>query len=430
MSTQTPKIPRTSKRQRKVQGQASRDLWMYKDVNNHEAIKIIEYTTLRPAETAVSSSLDCELLCSYSWLTSKKATIQVPGTAPTWQGLTLPVTVPQDKGLTYVDLNAIRVPAHPFEPLFRATVSMKPLFKFDQVDVVVNRNSLRRLLDFCKGVALESFRVNLFMVHNTLIIERCEKNGCFTSGPGAGYGKSFEKLFTKFPSDGRNCISHHRVLRYPLGHLSCAVRFEVDARYDKEDDEADPQAEDNNQAIEDEGGVSLVGYMEYLNLGTSGSKSSSTSTTSPHPQNNGSSNSLKLVNSKTGAVMPQSTAAELKTTGGHKSLGQCLPQLWFGRTPWLIIAHHKSGTFNGINIKHVKPNDFAVWETKLQDPLRKMVTLISQLKEAIVEHQGKPCVAIFDQTSSPRCIKVYASALVDKQALQKDLIDQCWATRI
>ena len=42
-------------------------------------------------------------------------------------------------------------PLVPFEPLFRATPSMNPEFHFDDVDVVVNRNSLRKLLDFCVG---------------------------------------------------------------------------------------------------------------------------------------------------------------------------------------------------------------------------------------------------------------------------------------
>ncbi|KAK6535664.1 hypothetical protein TWF694_002117 [Orbilia ellipsospora] len=430
MNTQAPKNARASKRQKKGQSQAPRDHWMWKDVNNREAIRTIDHATLRPAETAVSSSLGCELLCSYSWQTSKKPTIQVPGTAPTWQDLPLPVTVPPDKGFTFVDQNAERMPEYPFEPLFRAVVSMKPQFQFDKVDVVINRNSLRRLLDFCKGVSLESFRVNLFMIHNTLIVERSEKNGRhFINTPGAGFGKNFEKTFTKFSSDDQKSTGHHRVLSYPLGHLNCVVRFEVDARYDKEDDEAGLQTEDNNQDIEDEGGVSLVGWMDDLSLGSSGPKSSSASrATTPRAPNNGSSSSLRLISAQLSTIMPQSTAAELKTTTRFKSLGQCIPQLWFGRTPWLIVAHHKAGTFDGVNITHVKPDDFIAWETRLQEPLQKMVTLISQLKEAIIEHRGKPCVATFDQTLSPRCIKVYASSLVEKQALSNDLIDQCWAT--
>jgi len=53
---------------------------------------------------------------------------------------------------------------------------MSPEFCFDGVDIVVNRNSLRKLLDFCNGRVKGSFRLNLLLVKNTLFVERCERN--------------------------------------------------------------------------------------------------------------------------------------------------------------------------------------------------------------------------------------------------------------
>ncbi|KAK1492270.1 hypothetical protein CCUS01_14052, partial [Colletotrichum cuscutae] len=38
-----------------------------------------------------------------------------------------------------------------FEPLFRATVLINPLFYFNKVNILVNRNSFKKLLDFYQG---------------------------------------------------------------------------------------------------------------------------------------------------------------------------------------------------------------------------------------------------------------------------------------
>lgn len=46
------------------------------------------------------------------------------------------------------------------------------------------------------------------------------------------------------------------------------------------------------------------------------------------------------------ALAHRSTAAEIKTGLKAKTTGKYLPQLWFGRTPWLITGQHKQGTFN------------------------------------------------------------------------------------
>src|SRR4051794_20911785 len=98
------------------------------------------------------------------------------GGARIWKPIELPRSLQRDSGVQFVDQNTARIPKYPFEVAFRATELMRPGFRFDDVDVVVNRNSLRKLLDFCHGRAKDSFRIDLYMVHNTLIIERREKS--------------------------------------------------------------------------------------------------------------------------------------------------------------------------------------------------------------------------------------------------------------
>ncbi|KAK1957307.1 hypothetical protein LY78DRAFT_401263 [Colletotrichum sublineola] len=92
-----------------------------------------------------------ELVCSYNWRTGHDVRVYIPGFAAIWQDLPLPITLAKDKGAYFVDQNAERVPEFPFEPLFRATATMNQSFRFDDVDPLVNRNSLRKLLDFCAG---------------------------------------------------------------------------------------------------------------------------------------------------------------------------------------------------------------------------------------------------------------------------------------
>ena len=85
---------------------------------------------------------------------------------------------------------------------FQAVEIIRPSFRFDDVDAVVNRNSLRKLLDFCHGRSQDSFRINLHIVHNTLIIEKCEKNAkeMVRGSVESGFGHNFERTFTQLPS--------------------------------------------------------------------------------------------------------------------------------------------------------------------------------------------------------------------------------------
>jgi hypothetical protein len=73
-----------------------------------------------------------------------------------------------------VNQNAARVPELPIESLFHATASMNPSFRFDDVDIVINWNSFRKFLDFSADRRQDAFRLNLALVHRTLVVERSE----------------------------------------------------------------------------------------------------------------------------------------------------------------------------------------------------------------------------------------------------------------
>jgi len=293
-----------------------------------------------------------------------------------------------------VDQNSARVPRYPFEPLFSATATMNPSFRFDTVDVVTNRNSLRKLLDFCTGRIGQDFRVNLLLVKNTLFIERCEKSlrELAIGSQNSGWGHSFEESFTEYPPGLRNSAGHHRALVYHLGNLRCAVRFEVDACY------RSPSSGNINVD-------SLITRMDRLTIGSIPTRKTTNITLDTAP-------------------MLQSAAAEMKAATKAKSIGVYMPQLWFGRTPWLITGQHSKGTFNELKI--VKTDDkFESWETKKQLELRKMVSVLSQFRNAVKLNEGKKCVALCERSSNPLVIKIF-SAKADSEALPKELVNKFW----
>ncbi|PHH87038.1 hypothetical protein CDD83_9397 [Cordyceps sp. RAO-2017] len=397
---QTPPADPSAQTIRSSGRHASYTGWIWRDVRSRKAIQTISHATVEPSDTPVFSALSCDLLCSYNWQTCKDATVVIPGFAPVWQDNPLPITLPKDKGSYFVDQNASRMPQFPFEPLFRATAAMKPGFRFDDVDIVVNRNSLRKLLDFCSGRVKQTFRINLAIVHNSLFLERCERSAreLIRGSQNSGWGHAFEQAFTKFPLSVDESTGHHRVLHYALGNLRCVVRFEVDACYNQTNGKiADEQAGEQFLASAI-GKLSLAGPSE-------GRMAEGQQFNCP-------------------SLMPHSTAAEMKTATKPKSIGHFMPQLWFGRTPWLIVGCHKNGTFNEVRITHAAAQ-FQGWEDKHQAELRKLVTVLAKLRAAVRKNGNRRCIAICERGQGPPVISVFPSK-VTARPLPDEVIRMFW----
>jgi hypothetical protein len=58
--------------------------------------------------------------------------------------------VKKDNGLVYISQNAARHPDSPLEPLFRSLYIEHPSFDINSIDVVTDRNNIRKLLSFIK----------------------------------------------------------------------------------------------------------------------------------------------------------------------------------------------------------------------------------------------------------------------------------------
>jgi hypothetical protein len=304
------------------------------------------------------------------------------------------------------------VPQYPFEVVFRALKSTGTRYRFDTVDTLVNRNSLRKLFDFCAGRGQDSFRIDLHSVHNTLIMERCERSAkeMIHGSARSGYGHNFERVFTKPAVGLEDSTSHHRVLRYDIGGLDIAVRFEVDASYSEAEDDVSREEHGENP-VDPDAGAQLAADLDSLRL-------------SPIGEGDRKMRAQSVFANPGGHGSAQSTIAELKTS--KKSTTKIMPQMWFGRTPYLIRGLHDHGVFEKLVISRVGDN-FQSWETELenQTALRKMVGLIARVRNLLVDAEEHAAIMIF-QKDQPGKLRVLRRTRV-KMPLPDEIVREFWS---
>lgn len=188
-----------------------------------------------------------------------------------------------------------------------------------------------------------------------------------------------------------------------------AVRFEVDASYDTP---ADNEAQDDAPTkVEPQGELAQLGdRLQSLQLSTLGKQAHRSKSTS-----------IAVLRSGTGAS--QSMTAEIKS--GKKSVAKIIPQMWFGRTPYLIRGLHSKGTFHKIDITHMD-KELMEWENDAQHQLalRKMAALIALLRRIVTDSRNRAAILIF-QKRDPERVKVLQRRS-KKQPLPDGVIALFW----
>ena len=114
-------------------------------------------------DTPVTSSDECDFVCSYSWVKTalNRPTILVPGGPRKWAFTPTPIQIPLDVGESYVDENGHRARAYPFEPFLQALAATNPDARLDNVDVIGDRSSFRKLHAWFTRKAEGPFTINL-----------------------------------------------------------------------------------------------------------------------------------------------------------------------------------------------------------------------------------------------------------------------------
>jgi hypothetical protein len=111
-----------------------------------------------------------------------------------------------------------------------------PSFDIRLIDVVTDRNNIRKLLSFINPRSsrngLEKFTINIEVTKATAIFYRDETTTHEFIRPHEfkGFGHKFEKAYTTSQISGST--GHHRIISYHFGDLNFIVRYETDGYVD------------------------------------------------------------------------------------------------------------------------------------------------------------------------------------------------------
>jgi hypothetical protein len=308
-----------------------------------------------------ASLTEARHLASYNWIEADTPTIIVPGSPAVWRGSDVPCQLKKDSGLVYTAQNAARHPESPMEPLFRALYIEDPSFSISAVDVISDRNNLRKLLSFVDPSSdvhgVKDFSMRMEFVNGTAILHRQDTKTQEFIGPDEfrGFGHEFERAYTR--NQLPLSTGHHRVVSYRFGGLRIIIRHETDGYVD---DGTPTQVSEQQSGGDDLS--TLLGSMSISQPTVAGEAVSAAS---------------KLAVRQGGRSIALESTLEIKTRVHHKPLNitDVAPQLWLSQTPRLVRAYHYKGIFNAPIVEDVS-TDIKKWERANKETLGRLATLL------------------------------------------------------
>ncbi|GJE92535.1 hypothetical protein PsYK624_086890 [Phanerochaete sordida] len=335
---------------------------------------------------------DVQYVGSYSWTESQEPTILVPGSPRLWRtDLTFPFSVPPDKGITFVYQNGHRCPESPLLPLFIAADTLArdgctPV-EWTTVDIVTDRNNLRKLWAFVEIPEPSDFRIDLELAGPwTLLMQRWEERTAETNGEHsrAGFGDEFEKRCTSAAPECERGVfaGHHRVISYDMSGLRLIVRCEVDAYLSTADDvTGDKHEEPSDQPETSKPEDALASALESLSLSSTSTSSHSTPTPVPQPSQV---HGLTVI--KAGSIIPQSSLTKVKSRSQQSMAAlrwyEVYPQLLLGQTMHCMMGVHSRGTFAEVRHFEIDAPELEDVARSVQPGLRKLRALLEEIQQA------------------------------------------------
>ncbi|KAG6101925.1 hypothetical protein E4U30_000702 [Claviceps sp. LM220 group G6] len=309
---------------------------------------------LIPSDAARITNL--KSVSSYSWIDTPTPTIAVPGSPRFWSPPDIDVRLPKDSGLYYVTENAARLPGSPVAPLFAALFTTNPSFDVRPLDIISDRNFIRRLLWFVNpgsdGDAAEPFTMKLELVGNTLLFGRHETAVTRQIAPNRyhGYGYEFEKAYTT--KQIADSTSHYSIISYRFCGLNMMIRCQTDGF----------------ASMKRGTDVSCGGFLDRFIPPRERAE----------PTADISLKEVKVM--KKGKTIPLESIVEIMTCTKLRSLefDDIAPQLWMSQTPKLVRAYHSGGLFSKPGVEYV---GFKVqkWERENQYDLGTLGALIEKI---------------------------------------------------
>ncbi|TLD32093.1 hypothetical protein E2P81_ATG07583 [Venturia nashicola] len=313
-------------------------------------------------------------IASYNWIKADEPTIIVPGRPPKWTPSTSSTKLAEDNpnGTYYRDPNAAYFPSYPMEPVVRSILESHIDHDFDSttIDIFGCGSTLGNLLRFVRNVEVEKpFRFLAEVVGNTVFLIRRENSPQEVIHDVRGYGHSFPEANTTWDADVRGSETHQRIIRYQLGELNVAIRFEADGYL--------------TNKVQNQAKTSIARHREAAE----GSLVSALADSSINTKKNGDSSKLKCIQGS--GSIPQSAVFDLKTRSIKKkekdtTLSDQIPRLWIRQIPSFILAYHERGIFRSdeVTVHDIKP-DFNRWETDNRKDVRKLIALIKKISDFV-----------------------------------------------
>jgi len=255
--------------------------------------------------------------------------------------------------------------ASPLTPIFAAIDDLGG-FDFTGLDLISDRNNLRKLFRWATGAADEKdFRIDIELAGQTCLFTRTEENDSETVTGFRGFGHEYEKAATRFPPGCERTTGHHRIISINFGGLNVLLRFEVDACI---------ASATNAIADTDD----LVAALSGLGLDTSAAET----TRPPIP-------GISVIHTSSRALVPQSSLIEIKTRASHRALDwtEAYPQLYLSQTAFLYLAKHNRGLFVDVERVSLSGNSMKVHAKQAEAGMGKLRAVLTEVLSA-VRNQG------------------------------------------
>ncbi|KAG9311433.1 hypothetical protein JVU11DRAFT_8546 [Chiua virens] len=318
-------------------------------------------------------------VASYSWIDAPVPTIVVPGSSLIWADERPPVTqVPLDKGVQHIHHDASKMGnLSPMWPLFASIDALNDDFPYKDLDLVTDRNGLRKLLRHVDNVPrTDDFRIDIDLVGKTCLFTRREEKASVV-GQNMGYGHEYLRAATKEPQSCEKMLDHKRVITYArsqkFGSLNILLGFTVDACI-------------GSKRVDDD----LLASFSSLSIGTGADN-----TIKPEAIRLTGASHAGLIDKRASprSLVPQSDLIEVKTRSSYREPNwrDIYPQLYLSQTPWLYMAKHTAGVFQPAEKISLTGKEMKPCAEMMEQSLGKLKNLLKAILKAVREQgEGVP----------------------------------------
>lgn len=102
----------------------------------------------------------------------------------------------------------------PLLPIFAAIDTLQSNFQYTDLDIITDRNNLRKLLRCIDNQSEKAFRIDVDLLGKTCLLTRREEFMMETVNEFRGYGHEYEQAATKPRRGSEDELGHHRIVSY------------------------------------------------------------------------------------------------------------------------------------------------------------------------------------------------------------------------